>query len=321
LFELDRHLHAEFIQLLAREGLTPANTVVGVFPIVRQLDLIWETLKPFPMFVDFVDNQFAWASEQDHANYRAQYAKLAAAARHAVFNSARNREFFEAEDFLPKSQTVLVIPNWYVLPRSLVGTPLPPKSDKPSVVYTGNMNDRIDWTLVEAVANLDVHVNLVGNAHRASSDFWRLLEHPNVAFHGPLDEAAAVLVAAKSHVAIMPHLRDGFSNFMNPLKLSMYAAIGLATVSTRVEGLLDHELIQVAADQAHFISLVTSCPTRRTRATAFGESLIASNANEYVSLIDNLRPIPSGAHARQPAVHIMRTPDASSTIASGELQM
>ena len=288
-YPLDAELESHFKLFVDRHQLNPSNTVFVVFPIVRPLIHIWNSLRAFPVITDIVDNQFAWMSSRDRPIFYSQYLGLAKSSKHVVFNSTRNMSEMRDIGIIPWDQEVSHIPNWYELPASVKSRPnVGAELVRSGLVYSGNMNDRIHWELLHVLAKSGVEVNLIGGAYRAGEALWKLLEHDNVVYHGPLAEEETISVLSRCKVAVMPHTRDAFSNFMNPLKLHMYAELGLPTVSSKVEGVLESDMIKVAQSDDEFVSLVTQLMDRQEDAydNAPQYAGAASNARKYAALIE-----------------------------------
>ena len=140
-------------------------------------------------------------------------------------------------------------------------------------MYSGNMNDRVDWGLLLRVAALpgQPRIHLVGTAARTQlQTLRRVMTHDQVVYHGPRNELETLDLLSQADVAIMPHKVDEFSTFMNPLKLSMYEALGLPVVSTDVPGVTAVEgMVHVVGERKPFVrtvaALLDKAPERRAR--------------------------------------------------------
>lgn len=295
------------IRFLADNGLNPANTVIILFPIISFMEKIQDVLAPFPLIVDVVDNQFSWANTAAARKMANQYGSLLLAADHIVFNSSVNRKHFR-QRFEPatRSEKTSLVSNWYNLPSSYHEENFE-KFDNGNfnIFYSGNMNDRIDWSLVEMIADLSemIRIHLVGSAERAGSRFHEALKKQNIIYHGVMEERSALRLLRDSQMAIMPHIADEVSNFMNPLKLHMYAALGVPVATTCVEGITsDSSIVTRHADRASLIRCVANRlsewretgPTDAARGQAkqagAGSSVTSADEREYVRIINSLRP-------------------------------
>lgn len=240
----DSDANAAFFSYLWAKGMTPRSTIVVVFPAFALLTQLAPILRLFPLIADIVDNQLAWGNNRTRPDFIAQYAWLLRSARQVVFNSQENLNFFERADFLSDvaAKDVHVIPNWYMPPHGQDTSrkeQIPAKQNKVKIIYSGNLNDRIDWGLLDAIAGMsaDIELNIVGDGSRASDRLRKLTLLPNVVYHGPLSELNVCDLLSEMHFAILPHAKDEISTFMNPLKVLMYSVHGLCTVAMSVPGL------------------------------------------------------------------------------------
>ena len=226
---LPEKLRRAFFQFLVAHSLLPENTVFVLFPIMQEWPLLEDILREYPAIVDIVDNQTSWATTPERQTAMLeQYFRLMAPARHVIFNTETTRDYFAEHHFLDDVPDVRVIPNWYTLPDGVeVSRQLLP--DKLThLFYSGNMNDRMDWELLHTVAGLpDVRLHLAGTAVRAAEPLRRLLMHDSVIYHGVTAERATLALLQSMHACIIPHIVDGVSLFMNPIKVRMYLAAGV----------------------------------------------------------------------------------------------
>ena len=111
---------------------------------------------------------------------------------------------------------------------------------------------------------------------------------------------------ARMHLAIMPHVTDDVSSFMNPLKVLMYSAHGLNTVAMAVPGLNEIDGLSVADDPMSFITEVHRMATQAREGILNIPSKSAEGmpdfAQKYVDLVLNEVPIlPASASKDQGA--------------------
>ena len=203
-----------------------------------------------------VDNQFSWAQRpEQRLELATQYGLMLTTAGRIVFNSEVNRDYFIEKGLVaPADPRVHLIPNWYRLPAGVQQASTRPvgRARRPVIVYSGNMNDRVDWTAMDELAEQipEADLMLVGSAARAGEELSRLLMHRNVSYAGACDERDTLHVLRGADVAVMPHVTNDVSSFMNPLKLKMYAAVGLPTIALPTPGLApDGGLLRVATRQ------------------------------------------------------------------------
>ena len=153
----------------------------------------------------------------------------------------------------------------------------------PVVGFLGTLSDRIDFDVLDAVADRGHSLLLVGSRRRtfSSARFERLLVRPNVRWVGarPFHELAPYLRAID--VGIVPYARNAYNDASFPLKILEYLAAGLPVVSTELPAVrwLGTDLIDVASGPSEFATAVeraiTALPTsdaarRRAFATEHG---------------------------------------------------
>lgn len=283
---------------LAENSFTPNDTTVITFPQLRYYDDMVRVLHPYRRVVDVVDNHFAWANgkSERELTLAKHYAELFFDAAAIVFNSSTNREYFEALGVLPAGSLVETIPNWYFSSRVPEIRERRSRQGMLSVVYSGNMNDRVDWDAMTAIveSRSDVRLHLIGAAQRATDGFFELLLHDRVQYHGPLSENATLAVLSDADVAVMPHVRNLVSEFMNPLKIHMYRSQDIPVVATDVLGVATgDQRVRVAHDRAEFLELLWEIAEERQagRDSSFvrrdGHTL-PSDAQSYLELLRRL---------------------------------
>lgn len=254
-----------FRTFLDLRGFDPASTVVILFPILRPFDVIQEELARFLTVVDVVDNQVSWSRQPKlRAERIAQYRALSDAARTVIFNSSENMRFMVERGLCDAARGV-VIGNWYSRrapdpAAAQVGASFRRAfAGRINVLYSGNMNDRIDWDLLEQAA-VEVRaagalLHLFGASERAGEELRRLLRNPACIYHGPAREEELVGIAEACDFAIVPHRRDTVSSYMNPLKVKMYDEMALPHLVTAVDGVdAGARWIRIAADEAAFLA-------------------------------------------------------------------
>jgi glycosyltransferase involved in cell wall biosynthesis len=291
-------------QFLVRNAMLPSNTSIVLFPVIGRLVDFAHALNPYRTLVDMVDNQFFWSSSRERRQgFAWQYSVLLRSADRVVFNSPANLGFFTEERMLePGDPRLTVVPNWYLPPAGCGSWPGPRRPGgaaesasprhRPTMVYTGNMNDRIDWQLLfDLVTHIpDAQLVLVGGAARAGAELETLMALPNVSYLGPLSESDSLRVLAEADVAVVPHLADDVAVYMNPLKLSMYAALGLPAIVTDVPGVgVPHDLL-VISTREKFVEEVERLLSERESAPAPAAPGvdIPTEARRYVDVLDEL---------------------------------
>lgn len=227
-----------FSQFLSTNQITPDNSLFILFPALSEYHAIYNILSKYRYICDIVDNQLTW-SRNDPFPLLQQYASLCCDAVGVIFNSEINHHFF-IENELCDAHKSNLIPNWYKTPDKKHKKNRHHKKDTFDILYSGNMNDRIDWDLIQKILNQcgdEVIIHLVGSADTVRSKIRSLIDNNRrIVYHGPMREEQLLEFSKKCDLAIMPHLHDDHSNYMNPLKLHMYSAIKLPCISTHVPG-------------------------------------------------------------------------------------
>ncbi len=275
---------------LLEHSLLPSNTTFILFPVMLFYKSIESTLRSYPKIVDVVDNQFTWGGKKNQRDRILQYYGMARSCDAVVFNSQKNHEYFLEKNVLDENNTCKVIPNWYQFPAN-VELKDKRKSDAAirNIVYSGNMNDRIDWELLARLVDIqeDVVLHLIGTASRGLDELSTLLENDSVIYHGPVCEIDTIQLIQHMDVAIMPHMVDDVSAFMNPLKVHMYSKIGIPTISTNVPGIIESELLKIASSRKEFVQLLTDIIDNRPARKVISDD--NNYATEYINLIESVR--------------------------------
>lgn len=159
-----------------------------------------------------------------------------------------------------------LVPNGvdYSLFQQAAGAPKPPalaQLARPLLGYVGNVDDRLDYDLVCALAteNPAWSFAFVGPAGPAArqADIVRLQSLPNVHLLGPVGYRDVPRYAQSFDVCLLPHRLTPLTDSQSPLKLFEYLATGRPVVSTPVAGLEDlREQVYVAHTSAEFVEQV-----------------------------------------------------------------
>jgi len=295
-FRADRHVEEELLNYIVEKSYMPSDTTVILFPVIPHIDAIRNVFSHYRVIVDVVDNQFSWASSGDQvAKLTVYYAGVIGIASRIVFNSSENEAEFRSRGLLSGTGDGVVykIENWYQTP---VGFD-PPKRESLgfNIFYSGNLNDRIDLPLVEEVMNAipTATLHICGVADRKTDELTRLLGGDNVVYYGPRAEIDTLNLLSQMDVAIVPHAIDNVSRYMNPLKVRMYAALGVYCVATNVPGVMPVSgVTYVAENSVDFISAVREAEkrlktTRKRAASPRREDF--TEARRYIALIADLQ--------------------------------
>lgn len=111
----------------------------------------------------------------------------------------------------------------------------------PIAGFVGNISDRIDVRLLEAIANRGISLLLVGPRSPMADEarLVALLERPNVQWvdHQPFDTMPTWVGAM--HVGLVPYKVDDFNLASSPLKVLEYLAAGIEAVSTPLPSIVE----------------------------------------------------------------------------------
>jgi len=230
-----------FRAFLLANRLLPQNTLFVLFPMIGYFETFFTMIHGYRYIADIVDNQLGWKSKYPERIVQ-QYKVLAKNAEYIIFNSDNNRQFFMDHGFLEKDTNDLVITNWYELPKVInKSIKIDHENREKYIFYSGNMNDRIDWDLIQNLLEVlpnDIKLYLIGSAQRSSEKIKDILsKYTNCQFLGPIDERSLINFIQSSLFSIMPHTVESTSKYMNPLKVHMFAALGIECISTDVPGL------------------------------------------------------------------------------------
>ncbi|WP_429040250.1 glycosyltransferase [Aeromonas media] len=276
-------------QYLIEQKIYPDNSKVILFPAVPDWKNVTKVFSDYTIICDVVDNQLGWEKKQPLALLQ-QYKYLMDISCCVIFNSDDNKSFFEKMGFL-KNIDVRVIPNWYILPLNYQ-----PKTreynntkDVIDIVYSGNMNDRFDWDTISRIPkeiDKPVRVHLIGNCQRALDKMSIVLDDPSIFYHGPMRELELLEFMEECDLAIMPHIHDEHSGFMNPMKINMYSALGIPSLATTMPGVdfSQNGLTQAVSsdDFIEKLNEITIHDINKPSSIRTGESCYSS---EYISLI------------------------------------
>ena len=162
------------------------------------------------------------------------------------------------------------------------------------IVYSGNMNDRIDWALLKKLGEvtLPVRIHLVGSCQDAQAEMIDILKSERFVYHGPRREKDLLRLLCKSDIAVLPHLADDCSEFMNPIKVSMFACLGLPCISTRIAGVdFSRAGVLEAATHDEFVRILTETGAEILKKNMPVRTLKqVGDFSKYIALINEMMP-------------------------------
>jgi glycosyltransferase involved in cell wall biosynthesis len=164
------------------------------------------------------------------------------------------------------------------LPAELAGRP------RPWIGYVGAINDKIDLSLLEQVAERwpQATLVLVGPERVQEPDnraaAARLHARPNVCFVGQVGVERVPEFVAACDVGLLPYRLNDWTRNIHPLKLYEYLACGLPVVSTDIPAVHEQtDVVQIAADAAHFVSAIAVALSNAEELAAERQARAAAN--------------------------------------------
>ncbi|MEB8430924.1 hypothetical protein OO007_01710 [Cocleimonas sp. KMM 6892] len=286
-------LEKKFNDFLTTEHIYPDNSVMVLFPLIQQFSLLLESLVAYKVIVDIVDNQVQWMKKPEvRLQGLKQYHELITLADEVVANSPTNLEYFDDLHFF-EGKKPHFIANWYSLPsnfeyqRSV-------NSGEINLIYSGNLNDRIDWDLMakicKALSGVSGYLHIAGSAVRQSDKMKKLLRNENCIYHGVIGEKNLLRLLQHVNFAVVPHKEDRISKFMDPIKLKMYKKLGITSLTTKLPSLPeDDPMIIVAESSNDFISKLDSMlATHSYKTDRHDDNPNDDVGDKYIKLIDQL---------------------------------
>lgn len=178
----------------------------------------------------------------------------------------------------------------------------------PIAGFIGHLGDRVDFTLLEAVAQRGRSLLLVGPRHPtfALERIRSLLARPNVQWVGPKPFEDLPSYQRVIDVGLVPYNASAFNRGSFPLKTLEYLAAGRAVVSTDLPATrwLNTELVAVASEPQTFAAAVqqaldqprTAAVVARRRAFAAQHSW-ADRAADFAQILGATAVAPARAAA------------------------
>ncbi|MBK4348513.1 glycosyltransferase [Lacisediminihabitans changchengi] len=131
-----------------------------------------------------------------------------------------------------------------------------------SAVVVGQLNERLDVALLEAVRAAGIRIDVAGpRAERdpaVSQQLDQFLSAPGVTWHGRLDKDELKALLREATVGLTPYADTEFNRASFPLKTLEYLASGLRVVSTDLPAVhwLDSDLVVIADGPDRFAAAV-----------------------------------------------------------------
>ena len=293
----DRYPHgSRFVDFVAAEldgvGIDPDEAVFWYYPVLDEIDGLSARFKPRLKVVDVVDDQRTRPdlSEEDRAEMTRHYRKVVEDADVVLANCEAVRAAMSVY-----GHDVALVPN------GCDTDPLPPNPEsrlfsrfcdlpRPILGLVGNLEGKTDLVLLERLARErpDYQLVLIGSTH-ANADILALDEHPNVHFFGIVPYSEVKAWIKHFDVALLPHLDTAQTRSMHPLKMLVYAAVGVRMVSTRIENLGEFEpFIGLAEGHGAFIDAVDAAVAGTAEGGGSGELADVVARNSWERRVDEI---------------------------------
>ena len=252
---------ADFVEAeLDRAGIDPSAAIFWHYPVLAPIEELNRRFEPRLRVVDVVDDLRTWPDRTpaEREQYTAHYRAVLELADVAFANCEPVRESMAA--FFP---AIKLIPNGC----DLDPLPAPPEDarfrdfealDGPKLGLVGNLEAKTDVALLDRLAQErpDYHLVLIGSTH-ANAAVLELEQRPNVHFCGVVTYPEVKAWIARFDAALLPHLDTDQTRSMHPLKMLVYAGVGVPIISTAVQNLDDFApFIEVADSHDAFIEAV-----------------------------------------------------------------
>lgn len=292
-FDAQNSLGKKFDTFLSNSQIYPNNSVVILYPLIEEPNVLMESLVGYKVIVDIVDNQVQWMNKPEvRLKALKQYLDLISFSHEIVANSPTNLKYFENLNFFENKKPHF-IPNWYSIPSSF-GFQREVKRNEINLIYSGNLNDRIDWSLMNKICksllDMNGYLHIAGSAKRRPEQLKMLLENKNCIYHGVIGEKNLLRLLQHVNFAVVPHKEDRISKFMDPIKLKMYKKLGITSLTTKLPSLPEDDPMIIVADSSKdFINKLCLMLERHDYTKDFHDEDLSDDVGDnYIQLINQL---------------------------------
>lgn len=163
----------------------------------------------------------------------------------------------------------------------------PDRLRDPVACLIGQLNERLDLGVLEAVVDAGVALRIMGQRTDTSSDFGRrldaLLRRPEVRWFGSLSAEDLSSELARVMVGLTPYARTAFNEASFPLKTLEYLAAGIPVVSTELSAStwLNSKHVVIANSAGSFAASVVSAIARGDDPGAIQERLSLARRHSW----------------------------------------
>ena len=257
------HDYLDFLgRFFRRHKIGQRRTVLWVCPANSRFPLVEERFGADLVVADVIDDERQWPvsdarREMLNRNYEDVLAQsdLVLTNCQSVLRSMR-----------PLSQNIYLLPNAVeLLEEESRAWPKPRELERlvgPVIGYAGNLDvARIDLDLLRYVvgARPDWNFVFIGSMHKGE-EIRALERYSNVHFLGVRVYERALRYIRHFDAAIIPHLDNGLTRSMNPLKLYVYHALLVPVIATPIANMGDFSrFVRIGETPQEFVRAIEQC--------------------------------------------------------------
>lgn len=250
--------YGQFVRSVLENEKVGVGAPVAMVLYPRNFDFaeLVDVVQPDVLVADIVDDHRSWYAPGDPMREKLtdNYREILTVSDLCITNcgplAERMSEFDSAVHILPNAAEPPTA-RFDVPPRQLRGI------ERPIIGYVGNLSSRIDLELLHQAIRSRPEWSwvFVGSTH-LERDALDLGRHSNVHLLGVQPHELARSIAAHFDVAIIPHVVNEMTAFMNPLKAYVYVGLGLPVVSTPIPNLPQSDMIRTAGSAESFVEAI-----------------------------------------------------------------
>lgn len=284
----------EYVQFIQEEmdklSFSTSDSIFWFCPIIPCQKEILDHFTPKLIVNDIIDDQTQYLTNQRDIN------QMLKVYNECLTNSSINLcNTIEVQKRFTKHNLKLITNGAEVFSQSELSewkkpTDLP-QNTKPILGYVGNLDPkRLDLDLVKELAQkfTDCEIVFIGSTHMGESIVELAKHHPNLHLLGIREYQEALQYINQFDVALIPHLVNDMTKYMNPLKMYNYASLGKTIVATDLAGMeIEYTGLKVAQNHNEFIHLVKeSIGSGNNRLS--DKYTWASKANDVINAIETV---------------------------------
>ncbi|WP_413681618.1 hypothetical protein [Prochlorococcus sp. MIT 1306] len=227
--------------------------IAWVYPPFPNIGMLIEQFNGKVIISDYVDNVLEEELNPAQRKYiLSQYQYFAKESELCFVNCKPMKRLIESYG----AKDVRLVPNAFPL-RNFKGLEkyrLNPK--KINLIYTGNMNKRIDWSIIRSICSKrpEWEVHLYGDSYINTNYYSNGRNNMNV--HENINAAELPGLFSEGAIAFIPHLDNNKTKYMNLIKYYEYRSLGIPVVTTSSFNMPDLDHIYYASDANGIISAI-----------------------------------------------------------------